>query len=85
MSAFHRHFQLAVTAALATYLLLLGAGMYGEGVYAFMVARPVRYLEKALVTQADLIVTVGLDAVELQPKAWPYTLPVLASTHGTLP
>ena len=39
-------------------------------------------IEKALVTQADLIVTVGLDAVELQPKAWPYTLPVisLAST-----
>ena len=31
-------------------------------------------IEKALVTQADLIVTVGLDAVELQPKAWPYTL-----------
>ena len=28
--------------------------------------------------QADLIVTVGLDAVELQPKPWPYTLPVLA-------
>ena len=39
-------------------------------------------IEKALVTQADLIVTVGLDAVELQPKPWPYTLPVisLAST-----
>jgi acetolactate synthase-1/2/3 large subunit len=28
--------------------------------------------------EADLIVTVGLDAVELQPKPWPYTLPVLA-------
>jgi acetolactate synthase-1/2/3 large subunit len=27
---------------------------------------------------SDLIVTVGLDAVELQPKPWPYTLPVLA-------
>jgi acetolactate synthase-1/2/3 large subunit len=39
-------------------------------------------IEKELVTQADLIITVGLDAVELQPKAWPYTLPVisLAST-----
>ena len=39
-------------------------------------------IEKQLVTQADLIITVGLDAVELQPKAWPYTLPVisLAST-----
>jgi acetolactate synthase I/II/III large subunit len=30
------------------------------------------------VLEADLIVTVGLDAVELQPKPWPYTLPVLA-------
>jgi acetolactate synthase-1/2/3 large subunit len=31
-----------------------------------------------LVLESDLIVTVGLDAVELQPKPWPYTLPVLA-------
>jgi acetolactate synthase I/II/III large subunit len=39
-------------------------------------------IEKALVSQADLIITVGLDAVELQPKPWPYTVPVvsLAST-----
>jgi acetolactate synthase-1/2/3 large subunit len=39
-------------------------------------------IEKDLVTKADLIITVGLDAVELQPKAWPYTVPVisLAST-----
>ena len=35
-------------------------------------------IEKALVTQADLIITVGLDAVELQPKPWPYTLPVIS-------
>jgi acetolactate synthase-1/2/3 large subunit len=35
-------------------------------------------IERKLVMQADLIVTVGLDAVELQPKPWPYTLPVLA-------
>ena len=35
-------------------------------------------IERKLVTQSDLIVTVGLDAVELQPKPWPYTLPVLA-------
>ena len=35
-------------------------------------------IERKLVTEADLIVTVGLDAVELQPKPWPYTLPVLA-------
>ncbi|MGH6726286.1 MAG: thiamine pyrophosphate-binding protein [Pseudolabrys sp.] len=35
-------------------------------------------IERKLVLQADLIVTVGLDAVELQPKPWPYTLPVLA-------
>ena len=35
-------------------------------------------IERKLVLEADLIVTVGLDAVELQPKPWPYTLPVLA-------
>ena len=42
-------------------------------------------IEKNLVSEADLIVTVGLDAVELQPKAWPYTIPVLslASTPST--
>lgn len=38
-------------------------------------------IERNLVTQADLIITVGLDAVELQPKPWPYTLPVLALTQ----
>ena len=35
-------------------------------------------IERKLVIEADLIVTIGLDAVELQPKPWPYTLPVLA-------
>lgn len=35
-------------------------------------------IERKLVMQADLIVTVGLDAVELQPKPWPYRLPVLS-------
>jgi acetolactate synthase-1/2/3 large subunit len=35
-------------------------------------------IERKLVQESDLIVTVGLDAVELQPKPWPYTLPVLA-------
>jgi acetolactate synthase-1/2/3 large subunit len=35
-------------------------------------------IEKELVSQADLIVTVGLDAVELQPKPWPYKTPVLS-------
>ena len=42
-------------------------------------------IEKNLVSEAYLIITVGLDAVELQPKAWPYTIPVLAlaSTPST--
>jgi acetolactate synthase-1/2/3 large subunit len=35
-------------------------------------------IERKLVLEADLIVTVGLDAVELQPKPWPYTLAVLS-------
>lgn len=41
-------------------------------------------IERKLILQSDLIVTVGLDAIELQPKAWPYTLPVmsLAGTPG---
>jgi acetolactate synthase-1/2/3 large subunit len=35
-------------------------------------------IERELVSQADLIITVGLDAVELQPKAWPYGTPLLS-------
>lgn len=35
-------------------------------------------IERAIVGQADLIVAVGLDAVELQPKPWPYAAPVLS-------
>src|SRR5439155_13480529 len=35
-------------------------------------------IEKDLVNEADLIITVGLDAVELQPKPWPYKIPVLS-------
>jgi acetolactate synthase I/II/III large subunit len=35
-------------------------------------------IERKLVLESDLIVTIGLDAVELQPKPWPYTLPVLS-------
>ena len=35
-------------------------------------------IERDLVSRSDLIVTVGLDGVELQPKAWPYSIPVLS-------
>lgn len=35
-------------------------------------------IERELVNQSDLIVTIGLDVVELQPKPWPYKIPVLA-------
>jgi acetolactate synthase I/II/III large subunit len=35
-------------------------------------------IERNLINDSDLIVTLGLDAVELQPKPWPYTLPVLS-------
>jgi acetolactate synthase-1/2/3 large subunit len=35
-------------------------------------------IERELVNESDLIVTVGLDAVELQPKPWPYKVPVLS-------
>jgi acetolactate synthase I/II/III large subunit len=35
-------------------------------------------IERKLVSAADLILTIGLDGVELQPKAWPYTTPVVA-------
>ncbi|MGJ7036956.1 acetolactate synthase-1/2/3 large subunit [Shinella sp. BE166] len=35
-------------------------------------------IERKLVMESDLIITVGLDAVELQPKAWPYAIPVIA-------
>ena len=35
-------------------------------------------IERELINQADLIIAVGLDGVDLQPKPWPYTLPVLS-------
>ncbi|MGV6873453.1 thiamine pyrophosphate-binding protein [Pseudochelatococcus sp. B33] len=35
-------------------------------------------IERKLVMESDLIIAVGLDAVELQPKAWPYNIPVVA-------
>ena len=35
-------------------------------------------IERKLVGDADLIIAVGLDAIELQPKPWPYQAPVLA-------
>ena len=35
-------------------------------------------IERELVNQSDLIITIGLDIVELQPKPWPYTIPVLS-------
>jgi acetolactate synthase-1/2/3 large subunit len=35
-------------------------------------------IERKLVMQADLIIAIGLDGVELQPKPWPYDIPVLS-------
>lgn len=35
-------------------------------------------IERDLVSKADLIITIGLDAVELQPKGWPYPTKVLS-------
>ncbi len=35
-------------------------------------------IERKLVMESDLIITLGLDAVELQPKPWPYAIPVLS-------
>ena len=37
-------------------------------------------MERSLVSQADLIVAIGLDTVELQPLPWPYSIPVLSIT-----
>jgi acetolactate synthase I/II/III large subunit len=38
-------------------------------------------IEREIVGQADLLVAVGLDGVELQPKPWPYAAPVLALSN----
>ncbi|MCC7425862.1 MAG: thiamine pyrophosphate-binding protein [Alphaproteobacteria bacterium] len=38
-------------------------------------------IERDMVNQADLIICVGLDAVELQPKPWPYSQPVIAISN----
>jgi acetolactate synthase I/II/III large subunit len=35
-------------------------------------------IERKLVSEADLIITIGLDAIELQPKPWPYNIPVIS-------
>jgi acetolactate synthase-1/2/3 large subunit len=35
-------------------------------------------IERELVSGADLIVTIGLDPIELASKPWPYTAPVLS-------
>ena len=48
-----------------------------------------RRIGRKLVSQADLIVTVGLEAVELHAIPWPYSAPVLAlssvRTRGEIP
>ena len=42
-------------------------------------------IERNLVSKSDLIVTIGLDAVELQPKGWPYPTKVLSiASHPSL-
>ena len=42
-------------------------------------------IERDLVLKSDLIVTIGLDAVELQPKGWPYPTKVLSiASHPSL-
>ncbi len=39
-------------------------------------------LEEPLVRRADLIITFGLDTVELIPRRWSYTAPVLSLARG---
>ncbi len=39
-------------------------------------------IERNIISQADLIVTIGLDAIELQPKPWPYKSPVLSLSNA---
>jgi acetolactate synthase-1/2/3 large subunit len=38
-------------------------------------------IEREIVGQADLIVAIGLEAVELHPKPWPYTASVLSLSN----
>jgi acetolactate synthase-1/2/3 large subunit len=38
-------------------------------------------IERKLVSESDLIIAIGIDAVELQPKAWPYDIPVIALSN----
>lgn len=47
-------------------------------------------IERKLISQSDLIITIGVDAVELQPKPWPYqirtvSLSSVASVEGVIP
>lgn len=38
-------------------------------------------VERPLVEEADLILAIGLDPVELLPRSWPYDAPVIAATE----
>lgn len=42
-------------------------------------------IEREIVNQADLIITIGLDPVELIPRAWGYRQPVLSISPWPLP
>ncbi|WP_371229588.1 thiamine pyrophosphate-binding protein [Roseovarius sp. 2305UL8-3] len=35
-------------------------------------------IERELISQSDLVITLGVDCVELQPKSWPYGIPLLS-------
>lgn len=41
-------------------------------------------IERSLLEQADLIVTVGLDPVELLPRPWPHAAPIIALREHAL-
>jgi acetolactate synthase-1/2/3 large subunit len=42
-------------------------------------------IERAIVQEADLLVTIGLDAVELLPRPWTYSQPLLALAPSDVP
>jgi acetolactate synthase-1/2/3 large subunit len=41
-------------------------------------------VERPLVEEADLILAIGLDPVELLPRSWPYDAPVIAATEWAM-
>ncbi|HEX5474097.1 MAG TPA: thiamine pyrophosphate-binding protein [Vicinamibacterales bacterium] len=75
-SAIRRLCALHSIPALVTYK---GKGVIADDDPSFAGVFTLGEVERAIVGQADLILALGLDPVELLPRIWPYDAPVIAA------